>query len=214
MTLSMPHCSSRRLALAVGVVLAGFATSASAAQWRYDNGVQLIWNTRVSVGANWRAGNPSNELYSRVSGQLLGLKDGLGGSNTDSATLNYGEGDRFSTPLKLITDLELRKGDFGGLVRVKAWYDQSLEDEKVRFGHQNNDFNGGRGGLNSRPPLLPYNPCPRARHLADGEAQRRRFRGPAEVQRGLPARRLRLRQLPGWRQRPAVAARPAGRQLG
>jgi hypothetical protein len=169
MTLSMPHCSSRRLALAVGVVLAGFATSASAAQWRYDNGVQLIWNTRVSVGANWRAGNPSNELYSRVSGQLLGLKDGLGGSNTDSATLNYGEGDRFSTPLKLITDLELRKGDFGGLVRVKAWYDQSLEDEKVRFGHQNNDFNGGRGGLNSRPPLLPYNPCPGATQIIGGQ---------------------------------------------
>jgi hypothetical protein len=162
MTLSMPHRSPRRLALAVGVVLAGCATSAGAAQWRYDNGVQLIWNTTVSVGANWRANDPSRELYSRVDGQLLGRTDGLGGSNTDSATLNYETGDRFSTPLKLITDLELRKGDFGGIVRVKAWYDQSLEDERVRYGHQNNDYNGGRGGLNSRNPLLPFNPCPGA----------------------------------------------------
>jgi len=169
MTFSIPGRSSRRLAVAIGIVLAGCTTSASAAQWRYDNGVQLVWNTTVSVGTNWRASSPSNELYSRVSGQLLGLKDGLGGSNTDSATLNYGQGDRFSTPLKLITDLELRKGDFGGLVRVKAWYDQSLEDEKVRFGHQNNDYNGGRGGLNSRPPLLPYNPCPGATQIIGGQ---------------------------------------------
>jgi hypothetical protein len=155
--------------MAIGVALAGSAVTASAAQWRYDNGVQLVWNTTISVGTNWRAGNPSNELYSRVDGQLLGLKDGLGGSNTDSATLNYGEGDRFSTPLKLVTDLELRKGDFGGLVRVKAWYDQSLEGEKVRYGHQNNDYNGGRGGLNSRPPLLPYNPCPGATQIIGGQ---------------------------------------------
>jgi len=169
MTLSMLHRSSRRLALAVGVALAGCATSAGAVQWRYDNGAQLIWNTTVSVGANWRAGNPSNELYSRVDGQLLGLTDGLGGSNTDSATLNYETGDRFSTPLKLVTDLELRKGDFGGLVRIKAWYDQSLEDESVRYGHQNNDYNGGRGGLNSRPPLLPYNPCPGGTQIIGGQ---------------------------------------------
>jgi hypothetical protein len=146
--------------VAVGTVLAGYAGIAGAAQWRYDNGTQLIWNTSISLGANWRATNPSNDLYSLADGQLLGLTDGRGGSNTDSATLNYERGDRFSTPLKLVTDLELRKGKFGALVRAKAWYDQALEDEEVRYGHQNNDYNGGRGGLSSRNPLLPYNPCP------------------------------------------------------
>jgi len=35
---------------------------------------QIVWNTSISVGASWRAQNPSNELYSRVDGQLLGLK--------------------------------------------------------------------------------------------------------------------------------------------
>ena len=111
---------SQRLTVAVGVVLAGYASVAGAAQWRLDNGTQLIWNTTLSVGTNWRAQGPSNELYSRADGQLLGLRDGLGGSNADSATLNYEVGDRFSTPLKLISDFEVRKGKFGGLVRVKG----------------------------------------------------------------------------------------------
>ncbi len=160
---------SRRLAVAVGAILTGYAGVAGAAQWRFDEGAQLIWNTSISVGASWRAQNPSTELYSRVDGQLLGLKNGVGGSNTDSATLNYGLGDRFSTPLKLVTDLEYRKGKFGALVRAKAWYDYALEDEEVRYGHQNNDYNGGRGGANSRNPLLPFNPCPGASQIVGGQ---------------------------------------------
>jgi hypothetical protein len=160
---------SHRLAVAVGAVFAGYVGVAGAAQWRLENGAQVIWNTSISVGASWRAENPSNELYSRVDGQLLGLKDGVGGSNTDSATLNYGSGDRFSTPMKLVTDLELRKGRFGALVRAKAWYDQALEDEAVRYGHQNNDYNGGRGGANSRNPLLPFNPCPGVSEIIGGQ---------------------------------------------
>jgi hypothetical protein len=153
---------SRRLALAVGTILAGYAGAAGAMNWRFDNGTQLVWNTSISLGASWRAQGPDRDLYSRADGQLLGLMDGRGGSNTDSATLNYELGDRVSTPLKLISDLELRKGKFGALVRAKAWYDQALEGEEVRYGHQNNDYNGGRGGLNSRNPLQPFNPCPGA----------------------------------------------------
>ena len=160
---------SHRLAIAVGAILTGYAGAAGAAQWRFDNGAQVIWNTSISVGASWRAENPSNELYSRVDGQLLGLRDGVGGSNTDAATLNYELGDRFSTPLKLVTDVEVRKGKFGALVRAKAWYDYALEDEDVRYGHQNNDYNGGRGGANSRNPLLPFNPCPGTSQIIGGQ---------------------------------------------
>ena len=34
----------------------------------------------------------------------------------------------FSTPLKLVTDVEYKKGDFGVLVRAKAWYDDALNE--------------------------------------------------------------------------------------
>ena len=77
--------------------------------------------------------------------------------------------DRFSTPFKLVTDLEFRKGKFGALVRAKAWYDYALENEEVRYGHQNNDYNGGRGGANSRNPLLPFNPCPGVSEIIGGQ---------------------------------------------
>jgi hypothetical protein len=160
---------SRPLAVAVGTLLAGYVGTADAVQWRFDNGTQLIWNTSVSVGASWRAQNPDKELYSLADGQLLGLTNGRGGSNTDSATLNYELGDRVATPFKLVTDLEVRKGDFGALVRGKAWYDYALEQEEVRYGHQNNDYNGGRGGLSSQNPLRPYNPCPANATLLNGQ---------------------------------------------
>jgi hypothetical protein len=75
---------THRLAGVIGACSLCFVGGASAEQWRFDDGTQIIWNTSISVGASWRAQNPSNELYSRVDGQLLGLKNGLGGSNTDS----------------------------------------------------------------------------------------------------------------------------------
>jgi hypothetical protein len=82
----------------------------------------------------------ANELYSRA-GQLLGLRGG-GGSNTDSATLNYSLAT--ATPMKLVTDVEVQ-GKFGagqGLACARA--------RDCSMGHQNNG--GGRGGLNSQLP--------------------------------------------------------------
>jgi hypothetical protein len=143
------------LAAVIGSVLASYAGGASALDWEFDNGARLAWNTTLAVGASWRVNGPDKELYHRADGELLGLTNGLGGSRTDSNTLNYGSGDRFSTPFTLVTDLELKKNQFGILVRAKAWYDQALEDEKVRYGHQNNGYNGTivlNGGLTDKFP--------------------------------------------------------------
>ncbi len=148
------------LAAVVGSVLASYAGGASALDWEFDNGARLAWNTTLSVGSSWRVNGPDKKLYHRANGLLLGRDDGLGGSRTDSNTLNYDSGDRFSTPFKILTDLELKKGRFGVLVRGKAWYDQALEDETVNLGHQNNDYNGTRilgGGLTSAFPNCPRN---------------------------------------------------------
>jgi hypothetical protein len=60
----------------------------------------------------------------------------LGGAPTDDANLNYDKGDRYSTNLKVISELAISKGDTGGLLRVKGWYDQALKDESVPWGHQ------------------------------------------------------------------------------
>lgn len=148
------------LAAVIGSVLAGYTGSATALEFEFENGATLNWNTTLSAGASWRAEDPSRRLYTRADGSLIGLysaplipgtkvgpRDGLAGNHAaGDGNLNYEKGDRFTTPFKIITDLELKKGRFGALVRAKAWYDQVLEDEKVLVGSQANNYNGTRPG--------------------------------------------------------------------
>lgn len=152
---------SAMLAAMIGSVLAGYAGSAAALEFEFDNGARLNWNTTLSAGANWRAEDPSRRLYTRADGSLIGNytsplvpgtavgpNDGLAGNHAaGDGNLNFEKGERFSTPFKIISDLEYKQGQFGGLVRVKAWYDYTLMDEKVRVGSQANNYNGVRPGL-------------------------------------------------------------------
>ncbi|HEX7374251.1 MAG TPA: DUF1302 family protein, partial [Steroidobacteraceae bacterium] len=159
------------LAAVIGTVLAGFASSASALEWEFDNGGRVNWNTTVSLGSSWRATDPSPLLYTKGDGALIGHTfgprapgtgigpgDGMAGNQAGGVgNLNYAKGDRFSTPLKLISDVEFKKGSFGALLRFKAWYDEALNDEKVRIGNQANGFNYGRV-LGPTPTCLPIPP--------------------------------------------------------
>jgi hypothetical protein len=158
------------LATVIGTVLASYAGSAAALEFEFDNGARVNWNTTISVGASWRVDDPSRRLYTRADGSLIGLynsplipgtavgpRDGLAGNHAaGDGNLNYASGDRFATPFKLITDVEFKKGNFGALVRAKAWYDQALNDEEVRVGAQSNEFNGVRPGLG---PVPGYGLC-------------------------------------------------------
>jgi hypothetical protein len=162
------------LATVIGSVLAAYAGSATAIEYESEDGTRVIWNTTVTVGASWRAEDPHPYLYTQGDGSLIGLYsgeraagtgvplngvDGLAGNHAGSVgNLNYDKGDRFSTPFKLITDVELKRGNFGALLRVKAWYDQALNEEKVRIGNQPNNFNGTRAQLGPYPlpPAPPY----------------------------------------------------------
>jgi hypothetical protein len=153
------------LAAVIGTVLASYAGGAAALEFEFDNGVRVNWNTTLSVGASWRAEDQSRLLYTRSDGGLIGRssgplplgspprrEDGLAGNQAaSSANLNYDDGDIFSMPFKLISDVEVKKGNFGGLLRVKAWYDQALNSNDVNVGNQANDYNGTRPGLGPYP---------------------------------------------------------------
>ena len=161
------------LATVIGAVLASYAGSASALEFEFENGGRLNWNTTLSVGASWRAEDPSRWLYTRADGSAIGLysaplipgtpvgpRDGLAGNHAaGDGNLNYDKGDRFTTPFKLISDVEYKKGNWGALLRIKAWYDQALNEEEVRYGSQANEYNGVRGGLGSALPGKTYGPC-------------------------------------------------------
>jgi hypothetical protein len=179
------------LGTVIGAVLASFSSGTSALEFETETGTRVIWNTSISVGSSWRAEEPSPELFTRADGSLIGIGstplplftppnpgDGLAGNQADSGTLNYDKGDRFSTPIKLVTDVEVRKGDFGLLIRGKAWYDDALENGDVRLGNQPNNYNGVRPGLGPQPgglfTALP-SPWPKASLSDDGFEKEQRF---------------------------------------
>ena len=151
------------LAAVIGTVLASVAGSASALEFEFDNGTRVNWNTTLSVGSSWRAEEASKFLYAYSDASLVGRYDlppptyswpvgtaqpggsGVAGNWAAGETaLNYDQYARFSTPLKLLSDVEIKKGNYGALVRFKAWYDQALKDEEVAFGNQANNYNGAR----------------------------------------------------------------------
>ena len=165
-----PDRRSAQLAAVIGTVLACYAGSATAIEFEFENGGKLNWNTTVSVGASWRAEHPSEQLFTRADGSLIGLyssplipgtavgpNDGLAGNHAaGDGNLNYAKNDRFSTPFKVITDIEYKKGRFGALLRAKYWYDQALNQENVLVGSQANNYNGVRPGLG---PIPGYTIC-------------------------------------------------------
>jgi len=165
------------LATVIGSVLAAYAGSTSALDFESDSGLRVNWNTTLSVGSSWRSEDPSRALYTLGDGSLIGRYTGpyipsttppgaflasrngtAGNWAAGESTLNYAKGDRFSTPFKLLTDLEISKGKFGGLVRIKAWYDQALNGEEVRMGHQGNNYNGTRVLGPTAPNCVPTSP--------------------------------------------------------
>ncbi|RPI12602.1 MAG: DUF1302 family protein, partial [Lysobacterales bacterium] len=162
------------LATVIGAVLAGYAGSAAALEFELDNGATINWNTTVSLGSSWRAQDADRLLYTRADGSLIGRYsgipyfpgtpaprgrgDGLAGNHAaSSANLNWEKNDAFSQPLKLISDVEFKKDNYGALVRFKAWYDIALENDEVIVGNQANDYNGTRPGLGPYP--TGYRPC-------------------------------------------------------
>ena len=161
---------SAMLAAVIGTVLASYAGSAAAIEFEFENGGKLNWNTTVSVGASWRAEDPSEQLFTRADGSLIGRYtspllpgtavgpgNGLAGNHAaGDGNLNYAKNDRFSTPFRVITDLEYKKGRFGALLRAKYWYDQALNQENVLVGSQANNFNGVRPRLG---PIPGYTLC-------------------------------------------------------
>lgn len=101
------------------------------------------WNTTLSLGSSWRVQGPDHDLIHPADGALVGITDGRGASISDGGDLNYKSGDRFSTVAKFVTTLKLHKDSFGGVLRLKGWYDQAQEKEGVRFGNQVNGYQQG-----------------------------------------------------------------------
>lgn len=135
------------IALAIGAM---FAVPAFAVDFEVGDGWQGVWNTSASIGTSWRARDPDSKFMSAANSALSGGSSSSSAPNTiDEGNQNYRKGDRFSTLLKVISEVEIKKGNAGMLVRGKAWYDYTLNKEGVRLGSQNNGYNGYNPATNT-----------------------------------------------------------------
>lgn len=124
-----------KLCVGVSLALPLAVVSGPAAAFNFQAGE---WDgslrTTVSVGSSWRTEDPNQSLYNADDADRVGESGGTGGK-VDSGNLNYEKGDRFSTVGQFFTELSMEKGYMGGVVSLKGWYDQALEDEGVRQGN-------------------------------------------------------------------------------
>jgi len=115
-----------------------------------------VWTTTVSVGTSIRAQDRHKDLYGAPNAILIGIEPGNAGNVVDEGNLNYDKGDAFSTLAKIISEVSFTKDDMGGLVRVKAWYDYTLNESNVNYGNQANGYNNydpATGTIGARKPL-------------------------------------------------------------
>src|SRR6185369_15781239 len=119
------HATPAALAAAVSLAL---APAAHAVTFDLEDGARVIWNTTASAGTSVRNESPDPRLIHPYNAALYGIGGAVGG-NSDH---NFEKNKAFSTPFKIVTDVEYKRGEFGALVRAKAWYDYTLEEKGVR----------------------------------------------------------------------------------
>ena len=98
----------------------------------YKNGVDVSFNSDLSIGSSWRVENIDSSLQ----------RD----NNVDDGELNYNKGDAFSQVFKGTHSLSLDYENYGVFVRGKYWYDSALENNNVNHGNVNTASLGGTYG--------------------------------------------------------------------
>ncbi|WP_265943409.1 DUF1302 domain-containing protein [Dechloromonas sp. A34] len=114
-----------------------FSAHALGFQTELDDGTKIISTTNISYGSQWRAENPVRALIGPAYGGVSAS------SANDDGNLNYRKGEQVSSVVKLVTDLEVKKDNYGALVRAKAWYDNNWETNTVHHGSSVNQYAGG-----------------------------------------------------------------------
>lgn len=146
--ISVPERSGLLCAIAAALTVVNSAPL-QAYDFQFGDGWDGTWTSSLSLGSAMRVGVQDKKLIGRTDGSLVGIKDGTGNNTVDEGDLNYRQGDLFSSPIKLISEVEVKKDELGVLVRGKAWYDYTLENQDVHFGNGPNGFNGYKLSTNS-----------------------------------------------------------------
>lgn len=107
------------------------ASQVNAVQF-YKNGMDISFDSDLSIGSSWRVENIDQSLQ----------RD----NNVDDGELNYNKGDAFSQVFKGTHSLSVNYENYGGFVRGKYWYDSALDNNNVNHGNVNSASTGGTFG--------------------------------------------------------------------
>ena len=140
-------CKKRCLAVArlAATTLAPLtiAISAHAAEFALGD---ITGNARGSIatGAIWSAEKPESSFINQGNATSIGLGGGYNPNNAatiDDSRLNFRKKRQMvSSPTTLLGELELHYQNYGAFLRGKAWYDYTLENKDVDFGHASNGY--------------------------------------------------------------------------
>lgn len=109
---------------------------------------------RVTFGSVYRVQDRDPNLLTTVNAAAIGLAGYGSGGNADDANTNYGKWDAASTALKAYLDLSAREGNFAALVRIKAWRDFGLLDDRRPWGNVASRYAGGEPLSDAGAPRL------------------------------------------------------------
>ncbi|WP_053120095.1 DUF1302 domain-containing protein [Pseudomonas sp. P1.31] len=146
-SLGLTACACSRLAKAI-LTLTPLALAVSqhalAGEFEYGE-VSGRYNGSVSVGAIWSAENPNSNYIFQGNANSVGYGHAgqfnpSGARNVDDSRLNFKKNDLVSTPVTLLGEVELNWKNYGAFIRGKTWYDYTLNNHNVDFGHSSNGY--------------------------------------------------------------------------
>ncbi|WP_415756041.1 DUF1302 domain-containing protein [Pseudomonas sp. LT1P18] len=98
----------------------------------------------IATGAIWSAEKPESSFINQGNATSIGLGGGYNPNNAatiDDSRLNFRKKRQLvSSPTTLLGELELKYQNYGAFLRGKAWYDYTLENKDVDFGHASNGY--------------------------------------------------------------------------
>lgn len=117
---------------------------ASAAEFNLGE-VSGRYNGSLSIGGLWSAEKPGADNIFQGNANAIGYgKPGdfnaSGGRTGDDGRLNFRKRNLVSSPVTLLGEMELNWRNYGAFIRGKAWYDYTLSNREVDFGHSSNGY--------------------------------------------------------------------------
>ncbi|WP_433885749.1 DUF1302 domain-containing protein [Pseudomonas vranovensis] len=102
-------------------------------------------NGSISIGGIWNAEKPSSAGIFQGNANSISYGgpsqfNPSGARNQDDGRLNFRKRNLVSSPITLLGEVEFNYQNYGAFFRGKAWYDYTLSNREVDFGHSANGY--------------------------------------------------------------------------